>query len=82
MTADRTKSIRAELALGINSRALDRPGLERSYGRVYDTKELTSDFEVEQFAAPLVIVKRKSDGKRGSLFFQHYPRYYFDFEEA
>ena len=30
---------------------------------------------------PYVVVKRKSDGKKGSLEFQHYPRFYFNFKE-
>tara|TARA_Y100000593_G_scaffold94048_1_gene191389 strand:+ start:1555 stop:1773 length:219 start_codon:yes stop_codon:yes gene_type:complete len=51
-----------------------------SRGRVWDTKELQEDFEVRQFAAPFVVVKRKSDGVIGSLEFQHQPRFYFDFE--
>tara|TARA_R100000808_G_C2153561_1_gene163872 strand:- start:5078 stop:5296 length:219 start_codon:yes stop_codon:yes gene_type:complete len=51
-----------------------------SRGRVWDTKELQEDFEVRQFAAPFVVVKRKSDGVIGSLEFQHQPRLYFDFE--
>jgi hypothetical protein len=46
---------------------------------VFDTSELSQHFEVLGFAAPLVIVKRKYDGKRGSLFFQHTPRFYFNF---
>jgi hypothetical protein len=29
--------------------------------------------------APMVIVRRKSDGVRGTLFFQHDPRYYWGF---
>ena len=51
-----------------------------SRGRVWDTKELQEDFEVRQFAAPFVVVQRKSDGVIGSLEFQHQPRFYFDFE--
>lgn len=31
--------------------------------------------------APLVVVRRRLDGKRGSLKFTHEPWYYFDFEE-
>ena len=30
--------------------------------------------------APLVVVRRKSDGVKGSLMFQHSPRFYFGFE--
>ena len=32
------------------------------------------------FMAPLVVVKRKSDSPKGSLYFQHSPRYYYGFE--
>ena len=36
-------------------------------------------FAVEGFLAPYVVVRRKSDGVRGTLTFQHSPRFYFDF---
>ena len=29
---------------------------------------------------PLVVVRRKSDGQKGSLMFQAHPRFYFGFE--
>ena len=45
----------------------------------WTTTELQRDFWVESFSAPLVIVRRKSDGKRGSLEFGHSPRIYFNF---
>ena len=32
------------------------------------------------FMAPYVVVRRKSDGQRGSLMFQHDPRFYFSFD--
>jgi len=57
----------------------DRATLERQYGQVWDTSELQRDFSVEGFGAPFVVVRRKSDGQRGSLQFQHQPRFYFDF---
>jgi hypothetical protein len=31
--------------------------------------------------APLIVVQRKADGVKGSLEFQHEPRYYFNFVE-
>jgi hypothetical protein len=49
-------------------------------GEVYDTEELRDLFEVKGFAAPLVVVKRKSDGQVGSLEFQHSPRLYFNWQ--
>lgn len=35
----------------------------------WDTKQLQEDFSVEGFASPFVVVRRKSDGVRGSLQF-------------
>jgi hypothetical protein len=43
--------------------------------------ELRRDFEVIGFSAPFVVVKRKSDGVKGSLEFTHSPRFYFNFVE-
>jgi hypothetical protein len=31
------------------------------------------------FLAPFVVVRRKIDGVKGSLEFQHHPRFYFGF---
>lgn len=47
----------------------------------WNTVQLQHDFEVISFAAPFVWVKRRSDGKRGTLMFVHEPRVYFDFVE-
>lgn len=44
----------------------------------WTTEELTRDFEVISFLAPFVAVRRKSDGKKGSLEFTHNPRFYFN----
>jgi len=43
------------------------------------TAEMTDAFTVHSFAAPFVIVTRKSDGVRGTLEFTHSPRFYFNF---
>lgn len=48
-------------------------------GPTWDTAELQRDYTVEGFAAPFVVVRRKADGVRGSLEFQHSPRVYFNF---
>jgi len=45
----------------------------------WSTDELRRDFEVIGFMAPFVVVKRKSDGAKGSLEFTHEPRWYFNF---
>ncbi len=57
----------------------ERIRLEAEYGKVWNTDEMSNDFEVLSFAAPFVIVKRKSDQQKGSLEFQHNPRLYFNF---
>ena len=73
---------RMKLTQVINNNAQERPALVALYGSVWDTKELQVEFEVQGFAAPFVVVKRKKDGKRGTLTFQHMPRFYFDFREV
>lgn len=63
--------------------ALEATGIPEAYdGPVWDTEELVADFDVVGFAAPFVVVKRKSDGVKGTLMFTHRPRFYFKFEEA
>lgn len=78
--SDPTESIRREMLAEINSEPGSREALEAEHGQVWDTKQLSEDFEVIGFAAPLIVVRRKADGVKGSLFFQHNPRFYFDFE--
>jgi hypothetical protein len=76
---DSTESIRREMTAEINREPKEREALETQYGRVWDTAQLTEEFEVIGFAAPFVVVRKKSDQKMGSLMFQHQPRYYFAF---
>jgi hypothetical protein len=49
--------------------------------QTWDTAELQQEFEVLGFLAPFVVVKRRSDGKKGTLEFKHSPRVYFGFRE-
>ena len=42
-----------------------------------DTDAMRARYDVLGFAAPFVIVRRKSDGVKGSLMFTHSPRFYF-----
>lgn len=79
---DPTEAIRRELAETINATPGSREALEAVYGQVWDTEELTRDFAVEGFGAPFVVVTRRADGARGSLEFQHRPRFYYSFKEA
>lgn len=77
--SDPTESIRRTLVGEINSDTSSRDVLEKEHGQVWDTNELSRDFEVRGFMAPFVVVKRKSDGVVGSLMFRHSPRFYFSF---
>lgn len=43
-------------------------------------QQLKDDFEVMQFAAPLVVARRRTDGTVGTLYFTHYPRTYFGWQ--
>jgi len=76
---DPTETIRRQRLAEINSDPQDRPALETRYGKVWDTAELARDFVVVGYLAPFIVVRRKSDGVRGSLEFQHLPRFYFNF---
>jgi hypothetical protein len=78
--SDPTEAARRERLVEINAEPGSREALEAKYGQVWDTDQLADDFEVVGFMAPLVVVRRKSDGVKGSLEFQHAPRLYFNFE--
>jgi len=77
---DPTEAIRRQQLAEINAQPGSREALTAEHGQVWDTQELARDFDVEGFLAPYVVVRRKSDGQRGSLLFQHHPRFYFGFE--
>jgi hypothetical protein len=77
---DPTEAARRERLAEINTEPNDRAALEAIYGQVWDTKQLAADYVVIGFMAPLIGVKRKSDGAKGSLEFQHQPRFYFNFQ--
>lgn len=77
---DPTEAIRRERLVEINAEPGSRQALEAQHGRVWDTAQLAEDFEVIGFLAPFVVVRRKADGVKGSLEFQHGPpRLYFNF---
>ena len=77
---DVTETVRLEMQAEINAQPVSREALEAEHGQVWSTQELGEDFEVLGFASPLVVVRRRADGVRGSLFFQHTPRFYFAFQ--
>lgn len=76
---DPTEEFRRLAVQKINAEEADREKLEKIYGKVWDTKELQEAFTVQSFFAPFVDVTRKEDGVRGTLCFQHMPRFYFSF---
>ena len=73
---DPTEDMRRELQAGVNS------GEIPPEGQTWTTEQLREEFEVQGFMAPFVVVRRKTDGVRGTLMFRHDPRVYFDFEPA
>ena len=76
--SDTTESIRREMVKEINHEPGSREDLEQKHSQVWDTKEMQEEFEPLGFMAPLIVVRRRSDGTKGSLKFQHNPRLYFD----
>ena len=77
--SDPTETIRRQRLQEINLVPGTRQSLELEHGQVWSTDELRVDFEVIGFMAPLVVVRRRADAVKGSLEFQHDPRFYFNF---
>ena len=78
--SDPTENIRRKMTASINAVEGSREFLEQRHGQVWDTSELQRDFEVLGFMSPLCVVRRRSDGTRGSIYFQHQPRFYYGFQ--
>ncbi len=78
---DPTEPIRRQRLVEINATPSSREVLVAKYGRVWDAEELARDFEILGFLAPYAVVRRRVDGRMGSLEFQYYPRLYFNFVE-
>jgi len=76
---DPTESTRRSMVAEINTNPSPREALEAEHGQVWDTAELTKDFQVLSFLAPYCTVKRRADNVRGTLTFQHEPRIYYNF---
>ena len=77
---DPTETIRREQVAEINAEPGSREALEAQHGQVWDTTQMQQDFLVQGFLAPYITVRRRSDGVRGTLKFQHQPRFYFGFQ--
>ena len=78
--SDPTVTIRRKRLAEINIVPGSREDLEAKHGRVWDTGELTEEFQAIGFMAPLVVVRRWVDGVKGSLEFQNQPRFYFNWQ--
>jgi|TARA_R110000751_G_C13658187_1_gene468835 hypothetical protein len=78
---DSTEAIRRKMVKEINAVEGSREFLEAQHGQIWDTQEMQADFSVQGFMAPFIGVVRKSDGSKGSMEFQHAPRFYFNFKE-
>jgi len=77
---DETEMARRRRLMEINLVPGSREALEAEHGQVWDTDQLTEDFIVVGFMAPIVVVKLRSTGEKGSLEFQHSPRFYFNWQ--
>ncbi len=77
---DPTETTRRLMTRAINSVEGSREYLESKHGQVWTTSELQSEFVVLQFCSPYCVVQRKCDCVRGSVMFQHSPRFYFGFQ--
>ena len=75
----RAEVARINTAVESSDEDSERVRLEEKHGQVWDTKELQQDFEVHGFGAPYIDVTRTEDGAKGSLEFQHAPRFYYGF---
>lgn len=80
--SDPSENIRRQQVAEINAEPGSREALEAQYGKVWSTGELQDEFEALGFMAPYIVVRRRSDGVKGSLMFQHSPRFYFSFTPA
>ena len=77
---DPTEAIRRQRLTEINLVPGSREALEAEYGQVWDTDQLMEEFEAIGFMAPYIVVRRRADGIKGSLEFQHSPRLYFNWQ--
>lgn len=74
------ESIESEERRKLLTQLINEGGVPAGYdGPLWDTQAMQEDFEAVGFAAPFVVVKRRSDGVKGTLTFTHQPRVYFDF---
>ena len=63
---DPTEPYRRQRLAEINAQPGSREALEAEHRQVWNTEELMREFQVIGFLAPYVVVRRRSDGKKGS----------------
>ena len=71
----RAEVARINTAVESSDELTERIRLEEKHGQVWDTEELQQDF-----GAIYIYVTRKLDNAKGSLEFQHAPRFYYGFQ--
>ena len=81
MSKDEThEDFRKERIAEINADPGSREALKAEHGDVWSTEEMRKEFTATGFGAPYISVVRNSDNQKGSLEFQHNPRFYFNFQ--
>lgn len=79
---DPTEAWRRDRVAEINGLPGTHEQLLKQHGEpVLATAEMTARFEVLGFMAPFVMVRERATGKKGTLEFQHRPRFYFNWVE-
>jgi hypothetical protein len=76
MTIDPTEDTRRTM-INTGQPQVDLAVEEAAGAPTWDTAALQRDFEAIGFAAPFIVVRRRSDGVKGTLEFTHNPRLYF-----
>lgn len=77
MIHDPTLEWRRKRSVEINAAPKRREELEAIWGTVLDHLELRKNYNQFFFANPVLVCRRKSDGARGTLLYQYFPRLYF-----
>lgn len=78
--SDETEMARRRRLAEINLVPGSKEALEQQYGEVWDTDQMSELFRPVGFMAPYLVVVRIADNQKGSLEFQHDPRFYFNFK--
>ena len=78
MGNDTTENVRREFVRKLNAEPKGEPSRTQARSGVGHRRTATR-LRGKGFPAPLVVVRRRSDGVLGTLFFQHEPRFYFGF---